>query len=127
LLLIHIKTNARVAFAASAASSARHIERNGYQVADIDEEHILALLNDFAQDLVPKNNSLWRSRAAADHVLVRPANVCGHNFQNDAVFNGLALGILEYGIVDGVYFHLTRTLVYYATITCRTVFSISRS
>src|ERR1700730_10556301 len=116
LLLIYIEANARVPFTASTAASTGHIKWNGYQVADVEKQHVLALLDDFAQDLVSKHNSFWCGRTAAHHMLVRSANVGRHHLQDDAVFNVLTLGILEDGVVDVVDCHLARTLVYYASI-----------
>src|ERR1700730_8519859 len=116
LSLIYIETNARVAFTASTAASAGHIKWNGYQVADVEKQHIPALLDYFAQDLVSKYYSFGCGRTAAHHMLVRSAYVGRHHLQDDAVFNVLTLGILEDGVVDVVDCHLARTLVYYASI-----------
>src|ERR1700730_12857507 len=107
---------AHVAFTASTAASTGHIKWNGYQVADVEKQHIPALLDDFAQDLVSKYYSFGCGRTAAHHMLVRSANVGRHHLQDDAVFNVLTLGILEDGVVDVVDCHLARTLVYYASI-----------
>src|SRR5579859_1940230 len=70
LLLIHVEANTRVAFTTSTAAPTGHIKWNGYQVADVDKQHVFAFFDDFAQDLVPQHDPFVCSGSATHHMLV---------------------------------------------------------
>ena len=120
---IHGQTDAGLAFAAIAAASAGDVERNGDKVALLQEFDVNARLDHFARDFVTQDQTLRSGGAAAHHVLVGPADVGRDHFQNDAVGGvfaaeriGFTLGHSQFGIGDGLYFHLSRLDVRNATI-----------
>src|SRR5581483_2126764 len=124
---IHGQADARFAFAAIAAAPAGDVERDGDQVADVQHLHVAALLDDFAGDLVSEDQSLRRRRPAANHVLVRTADVRRNHFQDDAVRSVLpaervrfALGHLQLRVRYGLNLYLTGFDICYSTICWHT-------
>src|SRR6185295_7268435 len=124
---IHGQADAGLAFAAIAAAPAGDVERNGNQVTDVQHFDVATLFDDLARDLMTEDQTLRGGCAAADHVLIRSADVGGHYFQNDAmrsVFPAerirLALGHLELRVGDGLNFHHTWLDIGYSTIRCHT-------
>ena len=74
-----------------------------------------------------QDQTLGRGSAAADHVLIRSADVGGDDFQNYAmrrVFSAkrvrLALGHLQLGVGDRLNFHHAGLDISYSTIRCHT-------
>ena len=76
---VHRQTDTSRAFAAVAAAAASDVEWHAHQIADVHRLDVIALLDDFACDLVTQNQSPWSRSPAADHVLIGTANVGRHN------------------------------------------------
>ena len=74
-----------MAFFAVAAAAAGDVERHRAQVADLDEFHIGADLDDFAGDFVAQHQPCRCCGAAPDHVLIGAADVGGDTLQDGAV------------------------------------------
>ena len=72
---VHGEADAGVLLLAVATAPAGDVERHGHEVALVEELDVAALLDHLAGDLVPEDQPLGRGRAAADHVLVRAADV----------------------------------------------------
>ena len=91
---------------------------------------VAALFDNLAGDLMTQDQALRSGGASADHVLIGPADVGGHDLQNDAVRGvfpaervRLALGHLELGVRDGLNLHLARLDISNSTISCHYFFS----
>jgi len=82
---INIQADAGLAFPAVAAASARDVERDGNQVAHIQELYVPAFLNDFAGDLVSQYHTGRSRGAASDHMLIAAADVGAHDLKDHAV------------------------------------------
>jgi hypothetical protein len=74
-----------VARLAVAAATARDVERHRHQVADLDDLDVGADLDDLAGDLMAEDETGRGGGAAADHVLVAPADVGGDRFDDRPV------------------------------------------
>ena len=74
-----------MALLAVRASSTGDVERYRTQGADSDELDVPADLDHLTKDLMAKDQAGRRSGSAADHVLVRTADVRRHNLDDDAV------------------------------------------
>src|SRR6185295_5893041 len=124
---IHGQTDAGLAFATVAAAAARDVEGDRAQVTDIDHLNVIALLDDFSGDLVSEYQSLRSRGPAANHVLIRPADVGRHNLQNNAVRGvfpaeriRFARGHLQLRVFDRFDFDLSRANVGNSTIARHT-------
>jgi len=82
---VNRQADTRLAFAAIAAATAGDVERNGANVADVQEFDVCALLHHFAGDFVTENQALRGSRTTAHHVLVRSADVGRDDLQDNAM------------------------------------------
>src|SRR5207249_11173179 len=82
---VDVQADAGVARLAHAAPAAGDVEGDGYEVALLDELHAGTGLDDLAGDLMPENQALGGRRAAADHVLIRAADVRRDASQNRRV------------------------------------------
>jgi hypothetical protein len=67
---------------------------------------------------VAENNALGSGGAPSNHVLVRSADIGADDLEDDPVFNGLALWILELGVIDGLDFNLARSEINNSAIAC---------
>jgi hypothetical protein len=65
---VHVEADAGVAFATGATASAGNVERDRDEVADIDEEDVLTLLDNFAGNLVAEDDAFG--------AVVRPRTMC---------------------------------------------------
>src|SRR5581483_5085386 len=104
------------------AASAGDIKGHGAEVAHFDELHVTAGLDDFAGDLVAEDESLRRSGAASDHVLIATADIGGNNFQNDAML-AFPRAKRECRIVDRLDFYCSRSDIGDPAISCPTAVS----
>eukprot|EP01052_Picozoa_sp_SAG31_P035475 SAG31_NODE_4286_length_3378_cov_6.692894_1_plen_513_part_00 len=83
---VHVEADAGVAALAGGAAAARDVERDGADVADVEELAVVAELHDLAGDLVPEDHVATRERGAtADHVLVGAADVGRDDLEDRAV------------------------------------------
>jgi len=82
------------------------------QVALLDELNVATHLDHFPGDLVAQDQSRRRRGAAADHVLIRPADVGANDLQDHAVLTlAFLLRQFELGEVDALNLDLTRTQI----------------
>src|SRR5690606_3542631 len=72
---VDVEAHPRVPLLTVPAPAARDVERHRYQVADLDVLHVPPDVDHLPGDLVPENQAGRGRRAAADHVLVGPADV----------------------------------------------------
>jgi hypothetical protein len=104
------------ALSTSPAAAACHIERDRYQVADLEILDVAAFLDYFAGDLVSEHHAGWRRRAAPNHVLVGAADIRRDDLEHDAVVDGLSCRIAEGWKVDLLNFDAAGFEVNHATI-----------
>src|SRR6201999_2319140 len=91
---------AGIGLTAGATSSTNDVERHGDEIAQRDHLDIRALLYHLARDLVPEHHACRGSRAAADHVLIRSADIRRNHLQDHAVLDLAAARVFELGIGD---------------------------
>src|SRR5207244_6533571 len=72
---IYMQTNAGFSIFTIPATPACDVEWNGDEVADFDVFHVTSSFDDFACNLMPKDQSLMRCSATANHVLIAAADV----------------------------------------------------
>src|SRR5882762_7804989 len=114
---IYMQTNAGFSIFAIPATPACDVEWNRDEVADFDVFHVTSSLDDFAGDLVPQDQSLRRSCAAANHVLIATADVGCYDFENDAVF-AFARAQRQLRKVDRLNLDLAGTHISHTAIRC---------
>ena len=76
------------------------LERNRYQVADLEIFDVTAFLDHLAGDLVSEHHAGLRCRAAADHMLIGAADIRRYDLENDAVIDRRFCRIAEGRKVD---------------------------
>ena len=91
-------------FLAGAATTAGNVERYRNQITFLERFDILADLDHFAGDFVTQHQPRSSSGAAAHHVLIGAANIGRGHFQDHAMFNFLAGGIIQLGEGNGLDF-----------------------
>jgi hypothetical protein len=121
-----VQADAGVALLAHAAATAGDVERHRDEVAGLDELDPGTDFDHLTGDLVPEDQARRRGGAAADHVLVRPADVGRHDLQDRAV-RGLAPDIrrvdawavlqLQLRVVDCLHLDLPRLYVRNCLVT----------
>src|SRR5690606_1173166 len=79
---VHVQTDLGAARLAHLAAAAGDVEGDRDQVAFLDELHARPVLDDLAGDLVAEHEAFGGGGAAADHVLVRAADVGGDDLQD---------------------------------------------
>jgi hypothetical protein len=98
---VHVEADAGVAALAGGAAAAGDVERDGADVADVEELAVVAELHDLAGDLVPEDHVAARERSApADHVLVGAADVGRDDLEDRAV---VALALLALALDRGAH------------------------
>ena len=115
---IDVEADACLLLATGAAAAAGDVEGDGDEVADLEVFDVGAGFDDLAGDLVAEDHAGGGGGAAADHVLVGAADVGGDDFEDDAVVDLFAGGILHLGEVDGLNFNFVLSEEYYAAIFC---------
>src|SRR6202011_999257 len=113
---VDVKADAGVALSTGPAAAACDVERNRYEVADIEILDVTALLDHFAGDLVSEHHAGRRRRAAADHVLVGAADIRRDDLENDAVIDRLSCRIAEGRKVDVLNFDAAGLEINHAAI-----------
>src|SRR6202011_4982376 len=113
---VDVKADAGVALSTGPAAAACDVERNRYEVADIEILDVAALLDHFAGDLVSEHHAGRRCRATADHVLVGAANIRRDDLEDDAVVDRLSRRIAESRKVDLLNFDAAGFEIDHATI-----------
>jgi len=104
------------ALSTSPAAAACHIERDRYQVADLEILDVAPFLDHFASDLVSEHHAGRRGRAAPNHVLVGAADIRRDDLEDDAVVDGLSCWITEGWKIDLLNFNAAGLEVNHATI-----------
>src|SRR5208282_3043726 len=120
---VHIEADVGMPLLAVATTPARDVERHRDQVALADEFDAAAAFDDFAGNLMPQDQSCWRRRAPADHVLVAAADVGRDRLDDDAVVDFLSLRCLQFGVVDALYFDFARPEINHSVIGSHEAFS----
>ena len=82
---VDVEADPGLALFAIAASATSDVERHRAEVADLDEFHVRAGLDDLAENLMAEDQARRRRRTAADHVLVATADVRRDDLQDHAV------------------------------------------
>src|ERR1039457_6188323 len=82
---VDVQADAGLALLAVAAVAAGDVERHAAVVADLDELHARAGLDNLAGDLVAEHEAFGGGRAAAHHVLVAAADVGRDDLEDHAV------------------------------------------
>jgi hypothetical protein len=111
-----VKADAGVALSTGPAAAACDVERDRYEIADLEILDVTAFLDHFAGDLVSEHHAGRRRRAAADHVLVRAANVRRYHLEDNAMFDRLSSWITKGRKVDLLNLDLAGFEVNHATI-----------
>src|SRR5260370_12816136 len=81
---VGMKADTSVTLSAGPAPAACDVERNRYQVADLEIFDVTAFLDHLAGDLVSEHHAGGRCRAAAPHVLVGAAGIRRYDLVDDA-------------------------------------------
>jgi hypothetical protein len=97
---IDVKADAGVALSTGTAAAACDVERDRYQVADLEILDVAAFLDHLAGDLVSEHHAGRRCRAPPDHVLVGTADIRRYDLEDDGVVDRLSCRIAEGGKVD---------------------------
>jgi hypothetical protein len=113
---IDVKANAGVALSTGPAATTRDVERYRYEVADVEILDVTAFLDHLAGDLMSEHHASRCRRAAPDHVLVRTADICRYDLEDDAVVDRLSCWIAEGRKVDLLNFDATGFEVNHAPI-----------
>src|SRR3981081_1166845 len=97
---VDVKADAGVALSTGPAATACDVERNRYEVADLEILDVTAFLDHFAGDLVSQHHAGRRRRAASHHVLIGATDIRRYDLENDAVVDGFSCWIAEGRKVD---------------------------
>jgi hypothetical protein len=106
---VDVEADASVSGFAHRAPTASNVERDGAEVALLDELDVRTALDHFASNLVPKNHARGGGGSASDHVLIGTADVgCGHFEDNPMValsetrveFTSSKLKLWELGVLN---------------------------
>jgi hypothetical protein len=114
---VDVQTDSRLPLFTVSTSATRNIERSGCEVANIKELDIATLFNDLAGDLMTKNRSNRRRRAATHHVLITSADIGRNQLQDDRVFEFPAI-VFHFWVVDIFDFDPACPYVCDTTIPC---------
>src|SRR5690606_22946742 len=124
---VDVETDLRAPRLAVPAATAGDVERDGDEVALLDELDVRPGLDDLTGDLVAQHEVGRRGGAAPDHVLVRAADVGGDGLEDDAVrhlpsdvrrVDARAVLQLEGGVVGLDDLDLARALVRNCSVAC---------
>ena len=104
---VHVETNAGLAFLAVATATAGNVKGHGYEVAHSHKLDVAPGLDDLARDLVAENEPSRCRGTAPHHVLVAPADIGAHHFEDHAVVAAAAVQCKNREL-DGLQFDLAR-------------------
>src|SRR3981189_3509244 len=111
-----VHADAGVAISTGPAAAACYVERDRYEVADLEILDVTSFLDHLAGDLVSEHHASRRCRAAPDHVLVGAADIRRYDLEDDAVVDRLSCRIAEGRKVDVLNFDAAGLDVNHATI-----------
>src|SRR5258705_10639178 len=113
---VDVKADAGVAFSTGPTAAACNVEGDRHEITDLEILNVTPFLDYFAGDLVSEYHAGRRRRAAADHVLVRAANVRRYHLEDNAMFDRLSSWITKGRKVDLLNLDLAGFEVNHATI-----------
>src|SRR6185437_3944799 len=93
-------------------------KRDRNQISYVEKLNIFSLFDNFARDLMPKDQSFRGRRAPSNHVLIGPANIRAYNLQNDSMLDIFALRILHLRVIDRLDLHFALSKINNTPVGC---------